>query len=200
MRNLAFLSISIILLMLNSCGTGTDERKSDLRVLNDEYPRAYFFRMAEGTYEPYEDWEANLERLMGIQGKALDEEIVGRTERNPEFFTRFKQNHPDQLVLLHFNGNARDPRYRRDKFFAGHWLYFNGAEILSEVPAGEVESEIKVSDASLFKVNIGRFKDRNEDIGLCELDEEGKPDWNKSEQVQLLSADSVKNIISVKRA
>jgi hypothetical protein len=68
------------------------------------------------------------------------------------------------------------------------------------VPAGEDVSEIKVSDASLFKVDIGRYRDRNEDIGLCELDDEGKPDWHKSEQVQLLSVDIANNLIRVKRA
>jgi hypothetical protein len=198
MKTSAFSCISVLLLLSFSCGT--PKEKARLRVLDDEYPRAYFFRMAENTYEPYEEWERNLERLMGIQGKALDEEVVGRMERNPDFFTRFKQNHPDQLVLLHFNGNARDPRYRREKFFAGHWIYFPGARILSEVPAGEEVSEIRVSDASLFKVNIGRYMDRNEDIGLCELDEQGKPDWHKSEQVQLLSVDTTNNIIQVRRA
>jgi hypothetical protein len=200
MRTTKSLGMTIIVLLFIACGTERDERGSDLRVLADEYPRAYFFRMAENTYEPYEEWEANLERLMGIQGKALDEEVVGRMERNPEYFTRFKQNHPDQLVLLHFNGNARDPRYRRDKFFAGHWIYFPGAEILSDIPAGEDVSEIRVSDATLFKVDIGRYRDRKEDIGLCALDDEGKPDWYKSEQVQLLSVDIANNLIRVKRA
>jgi len=155
--------------------------------------------MAEVTYEPYEEWEKNIERLMGIEGKALDEEVIGRELRNPDFFTRFKENHPDQLVLLHFNGNARDPRYRREKFHPAHWIYFNGAGILTDVSAEEGVSEIKVSDASLFKMNVGRHNDRHEDIGLCELDGEGKPDWNRSEQVQLISVDLETNTITVKR-
>jgi hypothetical protein len=200
MRISASLGMTTLLFLLASCGNRTHQPGPDLRVLDDEYPRAFFFRMAENTYEPYEEWEANLERLMGIEGKALDEEVVGRMERNPEFFTRFKQNHPDQMVLLHFNGNARDPRYRREKFFAGHWIYFPGAEILSDVPPGEDVSEIRVSDATLFKTGIGRYGDRNEDIGLCELDEDGRPDWHKAEQVELLAADTVGHIITVRRA
>jgi hypothetical protein len=180
-----------------SCSKGDTDVK--LRVLENEYPRAWFFRVTESTYEPYEEWERNFERLMGIQGKALDEEIIGRMERNPEFFTRFKQNHPEQLVLLHFNGNARDPRFRRENFFAGHWVYYPGASILSGVPAGEDISEIRVSDATLFRMNSGRYNDRNDDIGLCELDENGKPDWHASEQVQLLSIDTLNHIIRVKR-
>ena len=95
-----------------------------LRVLRDEYPRAYFFRSCEMASNPrisYEAWEACFERLMGIEGKALDEELPER--RNIEFFTRFKQRHPDQLVMLHYDGEARDPRDHTEQFFAGHWLY-----------------------------------------------------------------------------
>jgi hypothetical protein len=97
-----------------------------LRVLSDGYPRVFFFRQVEGMAArrgvTYEQWEKTFDRLMGIEGKVLDEEIPERSVRNIEFFTRFKQRHGDKLVLLHFNGNARDPRYESDRFFAGHWI------------------------------------------------------------------------------
>ena len=110
-----------------------------LRVLRDEYPRAYFFRFSESfaanPHTSYEAWEACFERLMGIEGKALDEELPGRSRRNIEFFTRFKQRHPDQLVMLHYNGDSRDPRDHTGPFFAGHWLYGAGAHVTADVPA-----------------------------------------------------------------
>ncbi len=174
-----------------------------LRILGDEYPRVFFFRQAEGMAAQksvsYEQWEEIFERLMGIEGKVLDEEIIGRSIRNIDFFTRFKERHPEQLVLLHFNGNARDPRFESDRFFAGHWLYFNGAKILSDVPAEEGETEIQVENPNLFKVNMGRYRDKNEDIGLCMLDANGKPNWHQSEQVQLISVDNRRKIIRVRR-
>ncbi len=173
-----------------------------LRVLGDDYPRAFFFRQSEGLAAggrlTFEEWDGSFSRLSGIMGKALDEELPGRS-RNMDFFTRFKQAHPDQVVLLHFNGNARDPRWESQRFFAGHWLYYNGAKILSEVRADERESDIQVSDASLFETGTGRYKNSNDDIGLCLLDAAGRPDWNKSEQVQLLSVDRAKNTIRVRR-
>ena len=56
----------------------------------------------------YENWEADFDRLMGIMGKALDEEVIGREARNPEWFTRFKRDNPRQVVLL----NQRTPLRR----------------------------------------------------------------------------------------
>jgi len=174
-----------------------------LRVLGNERPRAFFFRSAEGFAAnkriTYERWEASFERLMGIEGKVLDEEVIGREARNPEFFTRFKRRHRDQLVLLHYNGNARDPRYQARAFFAGHWVYHAGAKILADVPAEGDLTDIRVSNARLFRVNLGRYRTSNDDIGLCELDAAGKPDWSRSEQVQLVSVDVRKGVIRVRR-
>ena len=174
-----------------------------LQVLGEQYRRVFFFRQAEGSAAQqsvsYERWERTFERLMGIEGKVLEEEVPGRSIRNIDFFTRFKNRHSQQLVLLHFNGNARDPRYESSRFFAGHWVYYNGAKILSDVPAEEGETDIRVDKPGLFKVDMGRYRDQNEDIGLCVLDAEGKPDWRRSEQVQLVSVDTKNKTIRVRR-
>lgn len=178
-------------------------RLGALKILNADYPRAYFFRIAESFAAnervDYVQWERAFNRLFGIEGKALDEEVPGRSKRNIEFFTRFKQQQPDQLVLLHYNGNARDPNQPGEKFFDGHWLYFNGAKILADVPAETGETEIRVANAALFRVNIGRYQNANEDIGLCELDAQGKPNWRASEQVELIAVDARRNTIRVRR-
>jgi len=195
------LKVSAALGMACAGTEGQDLEK--LRILSDEYPRVFFFRQAEGMAAQknlsYERWENTFERLMGIEGKVLEEEVPGRSIRNIDFFTRFKKRHPDQLVLLHFNGNARDPRYESDRFFAGHWIYFNGAKILSDVPAEEGQTDIRVDKPNLFKLNMGRYRNCNEDIGLCMLDADGKPNWHQSEQVQLVSVDSRNKTIRVRR-
>ena len=182
---------------------GGDGRLGRLPVLQDVYPRAFFFRQCEGMAAngsvTYTQWESTFGRLMGIEGKALDEEVVGRSARNIEFFSRFKQRNPDQLVLLHFNGNARDPRWESHRFFAGHWLYYNGTTITADVPAEAGVTEIEVADPTLFVVNMGRYRDKNEDIGLCMLGADGKPDWSRSEQVQLVSVDRRSKRIRVRR-
>ena len=177
-------------------------RLEKLEVTDNNYPRAYFFRRAENTYEPYNIWEDNFKRLMGIEGKCLEEEVGARGfsgKRNRKFFTRFKEDHPNQLVLLHFNGNARDPRFEMKNFFNGHFVYYNGAKILSKVPAESGTTSIHVSDASLFKEDVGLYGKLNDDIGLCELDENAQPNWQKSEQVKLVSVNRENNIIRVER-
>jgi len=201
-RCIRYVAVAAIVAVSLSAGTeGRDLGK--LRVLTEEYPRVFFFRqvesMAASRGSTYEQWEKTFDRLMGIEGKVLDEEIPGRSIKNIGFFTRFKQRHPDKLVLLHFNGNARDPRWESDRFFAGHWVYFNGAKILSDVPAEEGETDIRVDKPNLFKVNMGRYRSRNEDIGLCVLNADGKPDWHRSEQVQLISGDVKNKTIRIRR-
>lgn len=174
-----------------------------LPAVSGDCPRVYFFRQSEGIASnrriSYERWETCYSRLMGIEGKTLDEEVPGRGV-NVESFTRFKRSHPTQLVLLHYNGNGRDPRFQTEKYFAGHWIYYNGAKILKDVPAEEGESEIAVERLELFLMNTGRYQDRNEDIGLCLLDAQGRPDWLHTEQVQLLGVNTKQNTIRVRRA
>ena len=178
-------------------------RLDRLRVLGKEYPQVFFFRSAEGwAANPridYAQWEATFSRLMGIQGKALDEEVPGRGQRNPAFFTRFKQAHPDQVVLLHYNGNARDPQFEREPFFAGHWVYYVGATVVGAVPAETGRTEIRVDHPERFRTEMGRFRDKNDDVGLCALDADGRPDWHTSEQVRLVSVDPRRKVIVVER-
>ncbi len=173
-----------------------------LEILGSDYPRAFFFRASESVAAKagvtYESWRDEFSRLSGIIGKTLDEEVPGRS-KNIDFFTRFKKDNPEQVVLLHLNGNSRDPRWGSERFFAGHWIYHNGAMVTGDVPAEDGETAIPVSDARLFKINMGRYRDKNEDIGLCMLGTDGKPDWSRSEQVQLLSIDVKGKTIKVRR-
>ncbi len=174
-----------------------------LRILQPDFPRAFFFRASEGPpanpRTDYEAWSAEFSRLMGIMGKCLDEEVVGRERRNPAFFSRFKRDHPDQAVLLHLNGNARDPRYQADSFFPGHWIYRQATLIRADVPAEPGETDVAVEDARLFRVNIGRYRDRNDDVALFGLAADGRHDWGHCEQVRLVSVDLKQNTIRVRR-
>jgi hypothetical protein len=130
-----------------------------LDVITGGYPRAFFFRQAEeaaaAKKAEFAQWDRQFSPLMGIMGKALEEEVVGRSVTT-NFFTRFKRAHPSQAVLLHMNGNSRDPRYESQRFFAGHWLYYNGATITTDVPAQPGEVVIAVSNPALFDPDGGR--------------------------------------------
>jgi hypothetical protein len=179
-------------------------RLERLTILGPNHPRVFHFRGAsEGAAAnpeiSYEQWKARIDGLMGVIGKALDEEIPGRSARNPEFYSRFKREHPGQLVLLHYNGNARDPRFDTGKFFAGHWIYFPATQILGDVPAEQGETDIRISDARYFETGIGRYRNTGVDIGLCTMNADGTPNWHESEQVQLVSIDRETGVARVRR-
>ena len=171
-------------------------------IYSSGYPRAFFFRIAGNKARnpnvKYTGWEIAFRRLMGVEGKALDEEISDTEVKVPEFFTRFKTDYPEQLVLLHFSGNARLPDYDSDGFFAGHWIYNKATDISGSVPNESGYTAIHVADTSTFQTNIGRFNDKNSDLVLYELID-GMPDWETSEQVKLISVDHANSVITVER-
>ncbi len=176
-----------------------NSKLSNLEIFGEEYPKAFFFRSSEKVYDPYENWDENFNRLSGIIGKVLHEELKGR-EKAVEYFKKFKQKHPEQVVLLHFNGDARDPLWESDAFFDGHWLYFEGSKILSDIMPEET-STFKVENARLFKMKVGT-REKNpcsDEIGICSLDENGHANWHDAEQVKLLAVDYKANTITVKR-
>jgi hypothetical protein len=166
------------------CGAGP--------LLTDGYPHALFYRGKTEKQSSDENWQIEHTALMGIIGKAQDERVLDR-EKNVEPFTTFKLNNPEQYVFLHYNGNFREPGYRRGKFFAGHWLYHPAVEIVRDVAAED--TTIYVSDTSGFNATPSK----EDDIALCERDPEGKPDWNACEQVSLIRILDIERI-EIRRA
>jgi hypothetical protein len=151
------------------------------------HPLAFFFRQSENPYwrqdGGYERWNTAFSRLMGIEGKALEEEVPGRSV-NIVDFSRFKAEHPDQLVLLHFDGMARDPTFDISAFSAGNWLYHPGAKVKSDVPAAPGQTTIEVVNANWFKI-----QPVPDDVVICEL-KAGLPDWDACEQTTLVSVNA----------
>jgi hypothetical protein len=124
----------LLLVGTTFCGALAEEPFSELRIMqDDQYPKVFFFRSSEkigrGDTVKYNAWDRDFSQLMGIMGKVLNNELLDITERGSESFTRFKKEHPNQIVLCHYNGNARDPRHERQFCFDGHWMYYNGAKI-----------------------------------------------------------------------
>ncbi len=182
---------------------GQESRLAGLPLLGSDRPQSFFFRHTEGMARrqslPFDAWEKTFARLNGIMGKALDEEVPNTSAGCLLYFTRFKKLHPRQAVLLHYNGNSRDPRFDADAFFAGHWIYYNGCRLSRALPAEEAESTVYVDDVTLFRTNMGLYGTSNDDIGLCAIGPDGRPDWNVCEQVQLLDIDAANSALRIKR-
>jgi hypothetical protein len=202
-RFAAWRLLHVTLMTMFAAATAHAAGLQALDMFRDGWPHAFFFRQSEGLARSgrltFENWEQMFLRLDGIMGKTLDEEVPGTQAPNIPFFTRFKQAYPKQAVLLHLNGNSRDPRWECGEFFAGHWLYFNGCRVTADVPAQPGEAVIAVEDPSLFRVSMGRYGDKNEDVGLCVLGADGKPDWSRSEQLELLAVNAKAKTLRVKR-
>lgn len=178
-------------------GAGAQE----LELLANAWPRAFMFRHAEGFAArgaEWETWDRSFSPLSGIMGKVMDEEAPGRSACL-DYFARFAAAHPEQAVLLHYNGRSRDPR-DAPRYFAGHWLYFNGCSLTEALPAEPGEAVLRVEDARLFRTGVGRYGGiKNEDVGVCARGADGRPDWSRSEQLELLATDEDANTITVRR-
>jgi hypothetical protein len=208
-------------------GVGDNMKLKDLEYFNSGYPRAFHFRPSEyyacNKNFSFEEWEKIFVNLSGIMGKVTKEEPYlphpiffdpkyhydGLRDKAKDFFVRFKKRHPKQMVLLHYEGDDRDKGDNIEPFFDGHWIYFNGCLVTKDLLAEEGETEIHVEDPTLFHVNVGwgpggwgDFQSKgpyNEDVGICMLGDDGKPDWNRCEQVKLSAVDLERKVIKVKR-
>ena len=87
------LSIISLALILWHPGYAVTRDQEQLEILKEGYPHAFFFRKAENisaNNPDFRKWDTKMSRLMGIMGKSLDEEVLGRQRHNPEYFSRFK--------------------------------------------------------------------------------------------------------------
>jgi hypothetical protein len=174
-----------------------------LLIFSDAHPVSFFFRDSENFAATrklgYEDWSARYSRLSGVMGKMLDEEVVGRSKAQ-DYYRRFKAENPRQAVLLHANGTFRSPKADNRAYHGGHWLYYNGTRVLDAMPAADKTLTLKVGDASLFiKGPYAVNREVAEDVGICALAPDGKPDWSRAEHAMLLDVDANAGTITVRR-
>lgn len=173
-------------------GQSTCTELSDLKIFDEQYPKAIYFRNVENsaanTSISYDKWAKRWSKLDGMVVKALDEEIPGRSKEAQKKFIQYKKDNPSKLMLLHFNGNARDPNFDFDAFHAEDWTYFVGT--YSEGAIDPSDTVITVNDTQVFK--------NSDDIVIVPVNNMGELDWHKSEQVKLLSIKN-ESTITVKR-
>ncbi len=189
----------------STCGGAERLPLSQRTVFSGNHPRSVFFRsMERATNRPYEDWEKSFDSLMGFIGQALPDQLSDHVDGIPPsvaaYYRRFKARHPEQVVLVHVNGLSQGPNLRTMHDFPGHWLYFEGARILGDVPATTGKATLQVSNPKLFTLQAGFQRNRPDHIGLCALDASGKPDWRHAEYVRLVAIDPGAATITVARA
>ncbi|WP_153558601.1 hypothetical protein [Roseimaritima sediminicola] len=178
--------------------------QQDLEIFDGNYPVSFFFRYPEGLAAkgkmPFEAWDARFSQLSGVMGKMLDEEILGRSA-SQDYFRRFKQRHPRQAVLLHVNGGFRNPLADIRHYDDGHWLYYNGTSVLDAISAEPEQITVRVADTRFFQLRPHRNNPSlPDDVGICALDEHGRPDWSVAEQTRLVAIDAQRSTITLERS
>ena len=103
---------------LPACGSWTTAHRSP-----------HFFRSPERIarhHEPYEQWAKTFDSLMGIQGKAGRR--ICRSLPGKPGAVHAIQAGPSRTGRATAHERQRPgSRFQSGEFFAGHWLYYNGA-------------------------------------------------------------------------
>ena len=192
---------ALVLILIPWFGSVGQQRLDKLEIFEEEYPRAGYFRVAEfairkfynGDEGGYRPWSRRMAELSGIMGKTEYEELL---DNNPHeqiytWFKRFKDEYPEKFVIVHMNGRGRIPNYRLEKFSPGHWLYFEGSDVQTSLPAAteskyRKEMWIEVDDPSHFRMDNGMRFNRPDDITLVRKKADGTFDWEHAEYVRLI--------------
>jgi hypothetical protein len=165
------------------------------------FPRTFVFRQSEvlAQFRSYQDWAAAFVPFGGIMGKVLPEERTDTvTARNLTYFNRFKRQHPDKIVLIHYNGRGRLPDYRTSTWQAGDWLHYAGATVTAAVHPGD--TVFTVDDATGFTAPTDPYGTVGADLVLTGRTADGRPDWANAEQLIVTAVDSANRTLTVQRA
>lgn len=162
-------------------------------------PACFHFRIPAGFTGNYGNWIRLFGRFDGMVVKVGNEELKGNMQTSFDVYNRYKKEYPGKMLVLHYNGNERDPRDIDNKYFPGHWLYYRGCKALTDIAAEAGITVIKVENTELFKMKWGIHKNRNDDILMVKKGNDSKPDWYASEEVILESINAAEGTITVKR-
>ncbi len=150
----------------------------------------------------YEEWEKRYLPLDGIVGKVLNEEHDYSEKDNLRWFLDFKVDHPEKMVLLHYNGTGRRATDEATtRFFAGHFLYYRGTRLTRPLEASASQTVLQVDDTSVFSTE--RYVKENvaikDDLVVTRVRDNGKPKWGEAEHLRLRSIDADNGTITVER-
>jgi hypothetical protein len=127
-----------------------------------------------------EEWVLALaEHYDMVIAKALDDEIIG-LQRAAPYLQAIKARYPTKVVLDHFLLEGRNPASEQPAVFPGHWLLLNGTTLTADV--SHADTVLQVTDSSVLRAG--------EAVQIMALDASGKPDYERVEQVRVVSVAS----------
>ncbi|MGE4489969.1 MAG: hypothetical protein AB7E95_10550, partial [Kiritimatiellales bacterium] len=202
----------ILAMLLLAVGIRADDPLDVNRkeVFTKGYPQFLAFRgeMSRVSHSSYEAWCESVRGASGVIRKFMPEELPKIYPEAAAWADRYVQEHPEQLMMLHLNGESRqvmDNPAVHQRYFPGHWVYEPGLELVRSI--GPEDTEITVRDASPF--NAEAYLDRHRRDGkkfwfhqhviLVPLDENGRRLWTESEYVIVQRVDRENNVLTVDR-
>jgi len=175
------------------------------------FPQFYSFR-GEGNrkaHTDYDAWVNDIRNTNGVLRKFISEEM----EVNPnsaEWANQYASEHPEKLLLLHLNGEAKNVIDNPDvwrKYFPGHWVYNPGTILKSSV--GEKTTELLVENVSPFMNRKYRGGNGEGQVFqknaipnyalLVKLDEHKQRLWYDSEIIQIIGIDEQQKKLTIER-
>ena len=211
MNKLIVLIIISGFFILSSINAQTSKDLKIKEASNAVFPQFYSFR-GEGNrkaHTDYDAWVNDIRNTNGVLRKFISEEV----EVNPnsaEWANQYASDHPEKLLLLHLNGEAKNVMDNPDvwkRYFPGHWLYNPGATLKSAV--GEKTTEISVDNVAPF-INRkyrggngeGQLFQKNSIPNyalLVRIDEQKHRLWYESEIIQITGIDEQNRKLTIER-
>lgn len=213
-------SAAVLAAALLTCSLGAKAEEVKMPALGDKYPKVIHYRYANnfptnrGEDEAYEFWMRNFGTVMGAE---LDWRVTEEYPDRIPVIKRVKKEHPEQFIPFYLTGHIGLAGTDLQKqFSSGHWAYYPPVRVLQDIPAEEGETTLKVQIRAAAKPTTGAMIDedwggniteasfgfgggRGDDICLYSLKEDGTPDWENAEHVNLISMDVKNGTIVVKR-
>lgn len=176
-------------------------------VFNHQYPQFFHFRgeMKRNVHSDYDTWEKTYTTSSGLLRKYICEELKIDTVLY-SWLNRFAKMHPEKLLLLHFNGEARQVNDYPEvciKYFPGHWVYEAGSFLSADCTPLQTRIQVKSTDcfrekAYLYR-NLSPRRWTPHYVLLVELDEQGNKLWYNSEIAHIKSIDPSTNTLILER-
>ena len=171
------------------------------------YPRYFTFRgeMSRPTHTNYQVWWEAFGDASGLMRKLAFEEIP-INPNTPEWANRYAKEHPEKLVMIHLNGEARQVSKFPDvlkRYFPGHWVYQPGSMAVGAISAKD--KEIAVRNAKPFTLN--GYIDRRttprsylpQRVIIVRVNAQGQKLWYESEYATVKAVDYDRGTITLER-
>ncbi|GHU98476.1 hypothetical protein FACS1894159_01020 [Bacteroidia bacterium] len=172
------------------------------------YPQYFAFRgeMSNPLHASYEAWSDYFYETSGFIRKLVYDEVSIK-EPSREWANRYAQEHPEKLLMMHLNGEARridDHEDVLERYFPGHWIHLNGCAVADDL--SQTDATIKLSaTGNINNIFSATGYNVNDDLKLphqiviVRTDESGEKLWYESEYAEIVGVNNSAKTITVVR-